>query len=569
MPRNIFLNEQLTVIADPIDPARVSKKPTSCLNASSVVKAILVFGSTIGLYNLFKNKNIFSYFGLSRNSKDVSSEITKVESRENSLGVRRSPKTASQANNPFLNRISKTYRNKDSNVKFKEIKVEEFKDLMEVKKENMEERRSIGRRSISVQNPISDQNATVGELFELTINGTEVFSSDSALFLEATNIPTWLIFSNPNPTFEGSYDTPELALEVAISGNYAYVADYRSGLQIIDISDHSNPTFKGSYDTPDYAIRVAISSIYAYVSAGSLQIIDISAPSNPTFKGSYDTGGAVAVSSNYAYVADGGSGLQIIDVKNPENPILKGSYDTPDHAYGVAISGNYAYVADWNSGLQIIDISDPSNPTFKGSYDTLYAFRVAVSGNYAYVACGENYSSGFFKIIDVTNPENPTFKGSYETPDQAQGVAVSSNYAYVAVKNSGLQIIVLNLDKLTLSGTPNSAGTDEVVIKACNEAKECVTDSFDIMVNIDDTIDTTDTIDDTTTVIIIGSMSAAVCIACVTAFCLPLIIGTGILYRNKILKNENKISAREQYKQKDCQKPKATIPKENKCKRTV
>ena len=102
---------------------------------------------------------------------------------------------------------------------------------------------------------------------------------------------------------------PSYAYGVAVSGSYAYVADYNSGLQIIDISNPASPSRVGSYDTPGYACGVAISG-------------------------------------SYAYVADGGSGLQIIDISNPASPSLVGTYNTPDYARGVAISGSYAYVAD-------------------------------------------------------------------------------------------------------------------------------------------------------------------------------------------------------------------------------
>jgi hypothetical protein len=36
----------------------------------------------------------------------------------------------------------------------------------------------------------------------------------------------------------------------------------------------------------------------------------------------------------------------------------------------VAVSGNYAYVADGNAGLQVIDVSNPANPQRVGGYDT-------------------------------------------------------------------------------------------------------------------------------------------------------------------------------------------------------
>jgi Ca2+-binding RTX toxin-like protein len=113
---------------------------------------------------------------------------------------------------------------------------------------------------------------------------------------------------------------------VQVVGNYAYVADGGSGLQIIDISNPATPTFKGNYDTSGRAY-------------------------------------GVQVVGNYAYVADYQSGLQIIDISNPAAPTLKGNYQTSGNAFDVQIVGNYAYVADYEGGLQILDVSDFTNPS--------------------------------------------------------------------------------------------------------------------------------------------------------------------------------------------------------------
>ncbi|MCA2706951.1 MAG: calx-beta domain protein [Microcystis sp. M038S2] len=69
-----------------------------------------------------------------------------------------------------------------------------------------------------------------------------------------------------------------------IVGNYAYVADLDSGLQIIDISNPAAPTFKGNYDTSGYAYGVQIVGNYAYVAdyEGGLQILDVSDFTNPS-----------------------------------------------------------------------------------------------------------------------------------------------------------------------------------------------------------------------------------------------------------------------------------------------
>ena len=92
----------------------------------------------------------------------------------------------------------------------------------------------------------------------------------------------------------------------------------------------------------------------------------------------------VAVSGDYAYVADSWRGLQVFGITNPENPLVVGGVDTPDIAEGVAVSGNYAYVADRWSGLQVIDVTNPESPVIVGGVDTADdAVGVAGGGNYA------------------------------------------------------------------------------------------------------------------------------------------------------------------------------------------
>ncbi|GCL43574.1 DUF4347 domain-containing protein [Dolichospermum planctonicum] len=152
-----------------------------------------------------------------------------------------------------------------------------------------------------------------------TFHGTSLHLSD----IVADTLHTYQgVFA---PTLVGNYNTSGYAWGVQVVGNYAYVADYYSGLQIIDISNPTTPTLKGNYDTSGRAL-------------------------------------GVQVVGNYAYVADYYSGLQIIDISNPTTPTLKGNYDTSGYAYGVQVVGNYAYVADSYSGLQIIDISNPTTP---------------------------------------------------------------------------------------------------------------------------------------------------------------------------------------------------------------
>jgi hypothetical protein len=255
-----------------------------------------------------------------------------------------------------------------------------------------------------------------------------------------------LIINVANPAMPiqtgGYHPSSGYPLDVSISGNYAFIANYDS-LLAVNVSNPINPALAGNYALSDYHVAVHVSGGLAYVADASwgLKIFDVSA--GLFLEGARSTPGqpeAVYASGNYAYVAAGPAGLQIIDVFIPTAPALAGICDTPGYARAVYVSGNYAYVADSESGLQIIDVSNPTSPALAGSYDTPdYAEAVFISGNYAYVADAQ---SGL-QIIDVSNPAGPTLAGAIDTPDWAYDVYVSGNYAYVA-DDSSLQIISIN-----------------------------------------------------------------------------------------------------------------------------
>ncbi len=219
--------------------------------------------------------------------------------------------------------------------------------------------------------------------------------------------------SNPSGMLElGSCYTPDGALDVAVSGNYAYVANEVAGLTVIQLT-LPNPTYVTTLNLPGngWASGVAVSGDYAYVADGSqgLQKVDISVPSSPVWQPSWPYAGAqamdVAVSGNYAYVADWGSNLLIIDLTNPGSPAIP--YNTPGYGQGIAVSGSHAYLADYNAGLRVINVSSSTNPVEVGYFLTLdIAWGVAVSGNYVYVAQGD------FGIYDCSvavpiEPEKP------------------------------------------------------------------------------------------------------------------------------------------------------------------
>jgi hypothetical protein len=228
------------------------------------------------------------------------------------------------------------------------------------------------------------------------------------------------------------------------ANDYALIGS-GSMLVVINVNTPASPVKVGEIRTPGIIRGLAVSGTYAYVADGlaGLRVINLSTPASPVEAGFYDTPGnasGLAVSGNYAYVADADSGLRIIDVSDPAAPFEAGYYSRA-YPVGVAVAGSYAYLAG-PSQICIIDISDPASPDSIGSLDltvggNCWGTGVAVSGNYAYVSVAD---SGLW-VINVSNPSAPAHVGSCNTPGRAYGVSVSGSYVYLSDGPGGMEII--------------------------------------------------------------------------------------------------------------------------------
>lgn len=281
----------------------------------------------------------------------------------------------------------------------------------------------------------------------VAVSGDYAYVADMVLWGSGSSSLQVIDISNPaKPVLAGAVDTTGEARDVALSGNYAYVADGYSGLQVIDVANPANPNIMGTFDTPGEAYSVALIGNYAFVADRwkGLLIIDISDPQNLAMVSELDVSNDavfVTVRGSHAYVVGWNDGsFAIVDISNPENPTIKSSVDM-NRGESVIVSGDYAYVTTEFGGLHVLDISNPENPILVGEVDTPgFAYNVKVSGHYAYVADGEDH----LQIVDISNPENPTIVSRIITPDQPQKLALSGENIYVADRLGGLQIIDAN-----------------------------------------------------------------------------------------------------------------------------
>jgi len=247
--------------------------------------------------------------------------------------------------------------------------------------------------------------------------------------------------SHPAPL--GRYEAGGSAVDLAISGSIAYVANSGHGLQLVDLDDPSKPVMLGSLPSANSASDIAVAGKTAYMadSWGGLKIVDISDPWKPTLLGTYATAKEVtgiAVAGGLVYLSLNSAALAVLDVSDPSHPLSLGGIDLPGYAYDVAVSGDVAYVASWSNGVHTVDVSDPAHPKLVATYETSgEVLSVTVSGDVAYAAVRTHG----LEMIDVSDPAHPYSLGIQDTPGLALDVVVSGGVAFVADYSSGLQLV--------------------------------------------------------------------------------------------------------------------------------
>jgi hypothetical protein len=271
---------------------------------------------------------------------------------------------------------------------------------------------------------------------------------------------------------------------VAVQGQYAYVAQEGLGLKVLDVSDPSNPHEVGTVDSTRDVIAqaVAVRDSFAFIGwmlHPWLRVVDVSDPQNPRKVAACDLfnpADDMVWRDSFLYVAEYYR-LQVVNVARPRQPVLVGSCSTSDlTGAGLCLRGNTAYVAGPFDGIHVVDVTDPQNPSpvtvlggvntwgcfvrdsllFASEFDdSLHIFNVAnlfnvhqlgavyvsgagsdvkVLGNYAFVG-----AKGL-GLVDVSDPRNPSLIAYYTTPDNVMRVVCDSPYVYAACYGGGVCI---------------------------------------------------------------------------------------------------------------------------------
>lgn len=127
------------------------------------------------------------------------------------------------------------------------------------------------------------------------------------------------------------------------------------------------------------------------------------------------------------------------------NTTWVGAFNTPTKAFDVKVEGRFAYVVGWEQdywgdyygSFSIIDVQFPSAPNLISTIYINDAYGIDVIDNYAFLA----ESNAGLTIYNISIPANPTLIGQKMLPSSAKDVKVIGNLAYVADEYAGMRII--------------------------------------------------------------------------------------------------------------------------------
>jgi hypothetical protein len=312
-----------------------------------------------------------------------------------------------------------------------------------------------GLRILNVANSASPYEVgaweTDGFQLRLAVEGSRVYLADTLNGLHLVDAA-----APAAPVETALFSQMSDARRVVVADGYAYVAAGDEGhLYIFDISDPHAPSQAARFDGGGYAGGVAVSGSFAYLatfmdSPNYLWVVNLSDPAHPTQAAvvpldSLDPANGAArevvIQGTDAYIADE-YGLRIYDISTPAGIHITGQIDLNldgTQTTGVAVSGDYAFVADATDGVRVVDISDPAAPGLVHTFHTgSFTEAVAVAGDRLYAA---NSGAGI-QVLDISNPlAIPAALGSYATPGGTVGVTIAGTELFTSQGLGGVQVL--------------------------------------------------------------------------------------------------------------------------------
>ncbi len=268
------------------------------------------------------------------------------------------------------------------------------------------------------------------------------------------------IIMPPAPVLLSTIDTPGNARAVCQDGNYAYIADYLGGLQVVAVAEPTAPVIVGRLQSVAPAVDLIVSANYLFVACGSagVQVVNVSVPTAPTAVAQITAPAArrLAITGNTLFVADSLEGLLLVDISDPSTPQILGTHSPAAPINALAAAGDIIWLVDTAARLTALDVNDPQAIEQISSLSLPSIGReIVVSQSNAYIGTA---ADGVL-TVNIANAAVPVILSSWDTPGLPLGLFVQDNFLFAADSSGGLQIADLAASPQFLpAGNLNLAG---------------------------------------------------------------------------------------------------------------
>ncbi|MDD5622050.1 MAG: transglutaminase domain-containing protein [Actinomycetota bacterium] len=314
------------------------------------------------------------------------------------------------------------------------------------------------------------------------------------------------IFSGiPDSHLTGSMNISGQAIDISISGNYAYLTNDLGVLYVIDIRDKKNPFIAGRCKDLESANIVIVKGDYAYISYTEwisndyndiytncgFYIVDIEDRQNPRLIGNYNTGEnnnksvyGMFIDEDCAYintaVEDGTletSNLEIVDISDKRDPEIVSKFEIDGLPSSIWVKDDLAYINvnfyDYDeieysnkSRLLIINIKNKDSPEFINScVIPSGSWGLYVTKDHAYISScrneedNNNYAESLLQIVSIEDPSNLKTAGWCEIPGGAWELDGTGDYIYVSSLSGGIYAVdVENSNDPVIADSLNTDG---------------------------------------------------------------------------------------------------------------
>jgi hypothetical protein len=291
---------------------------------------------------------------------------------------------------------------------------------------------------------------------------------------------------------EISQELGDVAKDVVVKNEIAYIAKGSSGIVIVDLQNLEEPSVIGLYSTDFssshlFATEIDLYDNFAFISVGDgLLILDISTPSTPQFVNFINiTIEHFKIFDDFLAVPVSNDGLYIWNISDPSNPQFLSHFSKDLMMSDVDVQEGMIYLSCIRNGLLVLNISDISSPHLIGNY-SCYATNVVVNNNFAYITRFQRImvlnisTSGNITLIDFlgdknyhtlkfdsnylygivrdeglevfncsnTNIEEHKLIGRYYNPGRMHGIYIDANFIYLASEYSSLVLLDKNFEPL-------------------------------------------------------------------------------------------------------------------------